>query len=158
MSLQNFDTPGETAPEFINFCECLEPLEENGENDNAKKGQTPNENERKHHDSDQNNSSDKDTEKCCVSHGENGGHNTEDCNMLKKMVKKQKDNGTPSKPHTKVDYKPKQAEVDAMVIEAVKAMKKKKSKDKEKVQEELNAFEGMTLSDSEEDTVDSDDS
>ena len=66
------------------------------------------------------------------------------------MVKKCKCTYSNSNKDSKKDYKPKQNEINAMVIEAVKAIKIKKTKDKEKVQQELNAFEGITLSDSDE--------
>ena len=92
MSLQNFDVTGKRVPEFIDFCEHLELLEENGENDNAKKSHTTNKNKHKRHRNDQNNSGNKDTEHYCMLHSKNSSHSTEDCNTLKKMVKKQKDN------------------------------------------------------------------
>ena len=57
-----------------------------------------------------------DNDKHCVSHGKNSSYNAEGCNTLKRMVKKQKDNEPPFKPHTGVDHKPKQEEVNAVVI------------------------------------------
>ena len=76
--------------------------------------------------------------------------------MLKHLIKKHK-GIPPKKNNSKNNYKPKQSEVNTMVIEAIKTIKRNKSKDKNKVQEELNAFEGITLSDSDK-TVNSNDS
>ena len=73
------------------------------------------------------------------------------------MVKKHKCNSPNYNKDSKKDYEAKQNEINTMVIEAVKAIKIKKTKDKEKVQQELNAFEGITLLDSDK-SVDSGDS
>ena len=66
------------------------------------------------------------------------------------MVKKCKHSSTNYTKDSKKDYKPKQGKVNTMVVEAVKQIKSKETKDRKKVQAELNAFKSISLSDMDE--------
>ena len=165
MCLKNFDAAEKTVPEFIDFCKQIELLEGDSSNDNEEKSHTMGRTTCKCN-NDKNNHTNKDSGKddtkyYCMLHGKTKGHNTEECEALKSFAKKCKQDKYPNNSHTKVDYKPKQQEINTMVIEAIKNIRKvkkaRKAKDTEVVQAELNAFESISLSNSDgssKDTVD----
>ena len=146
MTIQNFNVTEKSIPKFINFCKCLETLEDAKGNDKLTK--SPTEDKGKHkHKNDQTKSEDS-KEKYCILHG-HGNHTSNDYREW--MVKKHKrSNNTNYIKDSKKDYKPKQSKVNAMVVDAVKAIKSKKSEDRKKVQAELNAFKDITISDTDE--------
>ena len=144
MSLQNFDATKKTVPKFINFCECLKNLKMTKGGDN--KPESPTEDKGKHKCNNDQMKLDDSKEKYCILHGQ-GSHTSSKCRDLKKMVKKHKHSNPNYKKDSKKDYKPKQGNINTMVIEAMKAIKAKKTKEKEKVQAELSAFESISLLD-----------
>ena len=82
-------------------------------------------------------------------HGQNNTHDTRGCFALKKFIKKGKED-TNSKDKSTSKYKSNKQEFNIRFIDALKAMKKankaKGTHDREQVQEELNPFEGISLS------------
>ena len=124
MHLQNFDATEKTAPEFIDFCKCLESLEVDSGNDSEKKGHTTGEKERKCNNDDANSDKDsekRDTECHCELHRKNNDHNADDCWTIQKMIKRQRESHK-----EKSEHKTKQQEINTVVIKAIQDIKKVK--------------------------------
>ena len=150
MRVLNFNATEKTVPEFIDFCKRLENLE----GDDDKKASETSGTKRKRNTTPTTTKSNKDKKveqegnKYCMFHGENDTHDTEDCFALKKFIKKTK--ASPKDKTKTPKYTTNKEEFNTMFVNAFKAMKKadkaKRARDQQTVNEELNAFDGISLS------------
>ena len=151
MCVLNFNLTKKTVPDFINFCKRLKNLE--GPNDEDKKVfEMPGSKRKCNSISSTKTNKDKKVEqegnRYCMFHGENDTHDTEDCYALKKFIKKSKQTSPKDRNKTS-KYTTNKEELNTMFVNAFKAMKKadkaKHTCDQQTVNEELNAFDGISL-------------
>ena len=144
MLLQDFDPQVHTINDFIQFCERLETLEKE---EKRKRDSNP-----KKKSSRLNKESTKENKKSgkkqglnCLVHGENCGHTSDQCFVLKKQAKRLKQGTRPSNKHEN-NY----AELHTMIANAVKkAVKPLNKKRKLNPNKDLQAFEELSISNSE---------
>ena len=152
MVLQDFDPVQKSVPEFTAFCERIEQLEDHSQA-RPNKESKGNSNKRKR-DGDRSSGKDrKSNSKSCMLHGDNCGHDTSECKVLQSQAKKMRQNYDAQSPDKKREFKRKQelnATISAAVEAALNSRKKRKRATDDK-SKELNAFEGLSISSSEDD-------
>ena len=159
MLLQKFDPQVHTINDFVQFCERLETLEKE---EKRKRDSNP-----KKKSSRLNKEPTKEKKKSgkrqglnCLVHGENCGHTSDQCFVLKKQAKRLK-LSTRSSNNGNNRFGSNYAELNVMIANAVKkAVKPLNKKRKLNPNKDLQAFEELSISDSEASTSshDSDDS
>ena len=133
MLVQGFNASEKISAEFIEFCERLEmtePQTDISDEKIPKKEKTPG------------SRNDKEKQK---TKGENCGHTSHNCCMLKNLAKKTKDSWGKEKPKKKEELHTMLAESFAMAMKNM-AEKKKKSY-KSKVEFDQNMLDGLSMSD-----------
>ena len=146
MVMHGFDPSNGSIKDFTKFCERLErtegevedqiPLKKKG-NFEKRQGEKPflgkdrSSHKSKHY---------------CLLHGPNGSHDTNDCTKLKKEAEKQKKPSGKKFPKKINQYGD---EVHTLIEFAKEAMKEKQAEKRRKTKHELNNFERLTVSDSE---------
>ena len=148
MLLQDFDPQVHTVNDFVQFCERLETLEKE---EKRKRDSNP-----KKKSSRLNKESTKENKKSgrkqglsCLVHGENCGHTSDQCFVLKKQAKRLKQSTRPPN-NNKNRYDTNYAELNVMIANAVKkAVKPLNKKRKLNPNKDLQAFEELSISDSE---------
>ena len=140
MLLQDFDPQVHTVTDFVQFCERLETLEK--EEKRARESSTNDtKRTRLNKDSKKEKRQGKKKGLNCLLHGEDCGHTSDQCFVLKKQAKKLKT----STGGTKKDSN--YADLHAMIAEAVqKAVKPLRKKRKTNTSNDLQTFEEMSIS------------
>ncbi len=142
MVLHGFDPSEGTIKQFTEFCERLErtggeiheekiPLKKKFEKRQGEKNEFSKGRKTRHY---------------CLLHGQNNSHSTDNCIKLKKEAEKQKkgaEKKTPKKINRYGD------EIHTLIEFAKEAMKEKQAEKKRKIEHELNNFERLSVSDSE---------
>ena len=144
MLLQDFDPQVHTVNDFVQFCERLETLEKEEkrkrDSNPKKKSSRLNKESTKY-----NKKSGKKQGLNCLVHGENCGHTSDQCFVLKKQASKLKQSTRPSN-----KYENNYADLHTMIANAVKkAVKPLNKKRKLNPNKDLQAFEELSISDSE---------
>ena len=148
MLLQKFDPQVHTINDFVQFCERLETLEKEEkrkrDSNPKKKSSRLNKEPTK-----EKKSSGKRQGLNCLVHGENCGHTSDQCFVLKKQAKRLK-LSTRSSNNSNNRYGTNYAELNVMIANAVKkAVKSLNKKRKLNPNKDLQAFEELSISDSE---------
>ena len=144
MILHDFDPVQKSTTEFIQFCERIEKTEDkpmgskSSEKSTKKRGL--NYVSRSGGQTKRGSSPESKGSKYCMLHGTNNNHSTEECRTLKHQADRMKQTYKAQHPSEKKEYKKRQ-ELNAMVAEAVsqamKAQKKKSSKKRKVMEDDL---------------------
>lgn len=157
MVLQDFDPTDASIQDFIAFCERMERVEladgghstsnNNNKSGNRENGSSPEKTPRSTKRFRSRDDDEGDQE--CLLHGK-GGHSSHECRTLKAQARRMNNTFGAQHPSKKKEYKDKQ-ELHAIIAESVeRALKKKKRKapsKKDKVSEDLQNLENISISD-----------
>jgi hypothetical protein len=152
MVKQGFDPLEHTLAEFREFCQRLEDIPD-FQPTNHKNGKASSNSSSKKPKTETNSKSKTGGSKYCLVHGK-GGHDSNECHTLKRMVKDETDGGSKNKSWSRKadDYKKKQSkELAAFIKKSVKAElnafsdKKRKSDSDDSDGEEVNHFDASEL-------------